>query len=91
MNEYIKHMLINGINVQYKHDKNGELIVTVNDEEEITINPNVISQAWVLYNSKRFDLIRFNHGWKENIYEYIASNDNPDIKLIALLLSFKLK
>jgi hypothetical protein len=80
-------MFINGTEV-IQSRKDGQLCITVNDRDFL-INPNTISQAWILHNSNRYDLIKFTNGWKKDIYQYLLSNSQPNIPLIALLLVTK--
>ncbi len=82
-------MFIKDTQIDQSYDENGNLIVSVNNTQ-ISIDPDVMSQAWVLYESQRYDLIKSLDSWKKDVYNYIlANNDNPNIVLIALLLSQK--
>jgi len=73
----------------------GELVISVNDVEYL-ITPDILSQAWILYETKNFNLIRPKcnkyDGLKQNIYDKIISNEHiksHTIGLIALLLLLK--
>lgn len=82
-------MLINDVEIEKSYDVDGNLIVSVNNTQ-ISIDPDAMSQAWLLYESGRYDLIQSPEGWKSDVYNYIISNkSNPNITLIALLLSQK--
>lgn len=61
-------MFINGTDV-IQSQKNGQLCITINDQDFL-IDPNIVSQAWVLHNSnKRYDLIKSTNDWKGDIYQ----------------------
>lgn len=81
-------MIVNGVKV-VQTQENDKSYFIVNDDEKILINPDTISEAWILYSNSRYDLIKTNEGWKGNIYKYLLSNEEPNIQLIALLLSTK--
>ena len=82
-------MFINGTQIDRSYDDDGKLIVSVNNSH-ISIDPDTISDAWVLHESKRYDLIKCFEGWKKDVYNYLVTNkNNPNIVLIALLLSQK--
>ena len=80
-------MLINDVEIEQSYDVDGNLIVSVNNTQ-ISIDPDIMSQAWVLYESERYDLIQSLDGWESDVYNYIISNkSNPNIALIALLIN----
>ena len=89
-------MFINGTEI-IQTEKNNKIIVsviTIDKRKEYIITPNVISEAWLLHNGNQYDLIKEKKGWKADIYNYLISrkikNKEPNIILIALLLSCKL-
>lgn len=80
-------MNIKGIHIDVTYDKKGNQIISV-DNKHISVDPDITSQAWVLYESGRYDLIKKTKGWPKTIYEYVVSNkDQTNIVLICLLLS----
>ena len=81
-------MFINGTEVTKTNTDEGT-VINVNNTFDFLIAPNTISQAWILHESKRYDLIKSTRGWKGDIYNHIINTDGRDIMLIALLLSCK--
>lgn len=80
-------MNIEGIHIEVTYDKKGNQIISIGDKQ-VFVDPNTTSQAWVLYESGRYDLIKKTKGWPRTIYNYIITNkDQPNIVLISLLLS----
>ena len=78
-------MHINGTHIDISNTT-----ITIDGEYEYVIEPNIICDSWVLHNSNRYDLIKYNQGWESNIYNYLITNKNkPNIPLIALLLTLK--
>ena len=82
----IKTLNIEGVDIKSNYNINGDLVIVVNSQP-IKIAPDTISQAWVLKQSDRYDLIKSEDGWKATVYNNIIKTG--DIHLIALLLSEK--
>lgn len=82
----IKTLNVDGVDIKSNYNINGDLVIVVNSQP-IKIDPNTISQAWVLKESERYDLIKSDSGWKGAVYNNIIKT--KDIHLIALLLSTK--
>ena len=83
---------IDGIHIKVTYDDKNNQIISVGDSQ-ISVDPDIVSKAWVLYESGRYDLIKPKAScrtqmWIKSIYNYIVSNKNqPNIVLISLLLS----
>ena len=80
-------MNINGINVSHNCDEDGNMILSI-DNKEIMITPDIMSQSWVLQETKDFSDIDCSDGWRKDIYNYIIDNpENNNVFLISALLS----
>lgn len=82
-------MFINGTEItENREDSN--IVVVINQKYNYVITPNIISEAWLLHNTNRYDLIKETKGWKSNIYNYIINDKNKTcIILVGLLLVSK--